>query len=328
MKKLLLFFFAAFATLAINAQDMMSVEELKAAKAEKEAAVAALNGEIAGLQGKIDTYPGWKFGGLGVLGFNLFKNNAWYSIRQAHSSQNSVGLGFTAFANYDKDKIFWRNGLTINMTKTDSKESETSPDIETVADKLAINSLGGYKLSEKLALSVEASYASSLLNFNNPGSLTISAGVTWLPIKDLVVIIHPLGYQINFPSANFNSTAGAKIGANYTKEIISGVKWNSALTAFLAYSGGENLSFPTRADYTTSEMSNWSWENGFAFTAWKGIGVGFNIGLAGNKQQVDAYRTFVNDDDPDDNYDPLKDDSMDEDNPLQWYYNLGLSYSF
>lgn len=324
MKKIILFFFAAFFTMNLSAQ---TVEELKAMQAEKSAAAAALQAEADALQAKIDAFPGWKIGGLGVIGFNLFKNNAWYSIRQAHSSQNSIGLGFTAFANYDQDKLFWRNGLTINMTKTDAIESENSPETETVADKLGINSLAGYKLTDKIALSAEASYASSVLNFNNPGSLTISAGATWLPIQDLVVIIHPIGYQINFPDADFNSTAGAKIGATYTKEIIPGVMWNTSLNAFLAYGEGDIKTVDPIVEngYSRGEMSNWNWENGFGFSVWKGIGVGLNVGLAGNKQQVDAYRAFA---DGDDVYKPETDDSSADENPLQWYYNLGLSYGF
>ncbi len=318
MKKLLLFFFAAFATLAINAQEM-SLEELKAAKAEKEAAVAALNGEIAGLQGKIDTYPGWKFGGLGVLGFNMFGNNSWYSIPQPYSRQNSIGLGFTAFANHDAEKTFWRNSLILNMSETNSKENADAANVETISDKLSIASLAGYKLTDKIALSAEASYVSSLLNFNDPGQLTISAGVTWLPITDLVVVIHPIGYQINFPSADFSSVPGAKIGATYTKEILAGVKWNSTLSAFLSYGEGDNNFVSPVGKYSAGDMSNWTWENGFAFTAWKGIGVGFNIGLAGNKQLVDKYRFEL----------PAGQvDQSTEENPLQSYYNLGLSYEF
>lgn len=327
MKKIILFLLVALFTIDLGAQ---TVEELKAMQAEKSAAAAALQAEADALQGKIDAFPGWKLGGLGVIGFNLFKNNAWYAIRQAHSSQNSIGLGFTAFANYDQNKVFWRNGLTINMTQTNSQESENSAEVEAIADKLGINSLAGYKLTDKIALSAEASYISTVLNFNNPGSLTISAGVTWLPIQDLVVIIHPIGYQINFPDADFNSAPGAKIGATYTREIFRGVKWNSALSAFMSYGTGDiKTAVPVVVDgYSTGDMSNWTWENGLAFNVWKGIGVGLNLGLGGNKQLVDAYRTFVNPDDATDIYDPATDDSAGEDNPLQWYYNAGLSYSF
>ncbi len=327
MKKFILLFFAGIFAFGLSAQEEMTLEQLKAKKAEKQAAADALLGEVASLQGKIDTYPGWKFGGLGVLGFNLFDNKAWYSIPQAHSSQNSLGLGFTAFANYDKDKIFWRNNLIINMSKTNAKQFDDDATVETIADKLSITSLAGRKINDKLAISVEGSYVSSVLNFNDPGQLTVSAGVTWLPITDLVVVIHPIGYQLNFPDADFNSTAGAKIGATYTKDLFAGIKWNSALSAFFSYGEGENKSYPGQPDYSRGEMSNWTWENGLAFSAWKGIGVGLNLGLAGNKQLVDAFRTKT-DDDGNLIYVEGEDDSRSENNPLQMYYNLGLSYNF
>ena len=320
MKKIILLFVAAFFVTNINAQTE-TLEELKAMQAEKASAAAALQAEADAYQARINTFPGWKFGGLGVLGFNLFDNSSWYAIDQPYSSQNSLGLGFTAFANHDADKTFWRNTLTINMTNTKSKENDDADQVETISDRLGINSLGGYKFNDKWALSAEGNYNSTVLNFNDPGQLTISAGVTWLPIQDLVVIIHPIGYQFNFPSGDFTSVPGAKIGATYTREIIPGVKWNSSLNAFLSYAGGDNnFAFdangdPTVGEYSAGDMSNWIWENGFAFNAWKGIGVGFNFGLAKNRQLVDKYR-FTN-----------TDENTDE-NPFQFFYNAGLSYGF
>lgn len=318
MKKIILLFVAAFFVSNLSAQ---TVEELKAMQSEKSAAAAALQAEADALQAQIDTYPGWKIGGLGILGFDLADNTAWYQLAQAYSSQNSIGLGFTAFANHDAEKTFWRNGLTINMKQQNSKEIDSDESTESITDNLAINSLAGYKLTDKIALSAQAEYTSSVLSFNDPGSLTLSAGVTWLPIQDLVVIIHPLGYQINFPSGDFNSAAGAKIGATYTREIIPGVSWNSDLSAFLAYQGGENSFVDPVADYSAGDLSNWTWLNGFGFNVWKGIGVGVNLGLRGNKQLVDAYRAA-------DGYDVARDDKADSENPVQFYYNLGLSYGF
>lgn len=328
MKKLILLFFAAIFTLNLSAQETETLESLKAMQAEKKAAADALKAEADALQARIDTYPGWKFGGLGVLGFNAFGNNAWYTIDAPYSSQNSLGLGFTAFANHDAKKTFWRNALTINMSKTNSKDNPDATEVETIADKLGINSLAGYKLSDKIALSAEGAYTSTVLNFNDPGQLTLSAGVTWTPITDLVVIIHPLGYQFNFPSGDFSSTPGAKIGAVYTKEIIPGVKWNTNLSAFLSYGKGDNTfnldddgnQFTIADGFSTAQMSNWVWENGLSFNAWKGIGVGINFGLAGNKQLTESYRFGL-----------LQNGETDrntDDNPLQSYWNAGLSYAF
>lgn len=312
MKKIILFFFAAFFTMNLSAQ---TVEELKAMQAEKSAAASALQAEADALQAQIDAFPGWKIGGLGILGFDLADNSAWYALEQAYSSQNSLGLGFTAFANYDAEKLFWRNGLTINMKKQNSKAFDADETTESITDALGISSLAGYKITEKFAISAEGSYNSTLLNFNDPGQLTISAGATWLPIPDLVVIVHPLGYQFNFPSADFTSNPGAKIGATYTKEIYKGISWNSNLSAFLSYTDDEVKG------YSTGDLSNWTWLNGFGFNLFKGIGVGINAGLRGDRQLVDNYRSLAG-------YDATLDDKSGETNPTQFYYNVGLSYGF
>jgi hypothetical protein len=317
MKKFILLFAVALFAFNADAQDM-TIEQLKAMQAEKAAAAGALQAEADALQAKIDAFPGWKFGGLGIIGFDLADNTAWYAIDQAFSSQNSLGLGFTAFANYDAEKTFWRNGLTINMKQQNSKAFEDDETTESITDALGIQSLAGYKLRPKIALSAEGQYNSTVLSFNDPGQLTLSAGATWLPIQDLVVIIHPLGYQFNFPSQDFTSQAGAKIGASYTREIFKGVSWNSNLSAFLSYQGDDADS--TRG-FSSGDLSNWTWLNGLGFNLFKGIGVGLNLGLRGDRQLVDAFRNG-------ENYELSQDTRADEDNPLQFYYNLGLSYGF
>jgi hypothetical protein len=39
-----------------------------------------------------------------------------------------------------------------------------------------------------------------MVNLNDPGYLDLGAGVTWTPIKDLIVVIHPLNYHFIFSS--------------------------------------------------------------------------------------------------------------------------------
>ena len=279
-----------------------TVEELKKMKAEKTAQLSALQGEVNGLQKQIDEFPGWKVGGLGIVGFDLNGNDNWFAIDQPQSSSNALGFNFTGFANLDQDKIFWRNLLLVNLKRTNTKADNNSEAVEAVSDALDLSSLFGYKLSDKLALSVEGKFISSVLNFADPGKFLISAGVTWTPIKDLVVIVHPLAYEFNFPSGDFSSAAGAKIGATYAKEIIPGVAWSTNLNAFFAY-GGDDSFDPVR---TAGDLSNWTWINGFAFKVFGGLGVGLNVGLRSDKQLATRFGT---------------------DNPLQSYYTLGLSYS-
>ena len=38
--------------------------------------------------------------------------------------------------------------------------------------------------------------------------------------------------------------------------------------------------------YKTANLSNWTWTNSFGYTLWKGIGVGFELGLRNNKQEA------------------------------------------
>jgi hypothetical protein len=73
---------------------------------------------------------------------------------------------------------------------------------------------------------------------------------------------------------------------------VKNVVWKSNLSAFLSYEG--------------SDLSNYTWVNSFS-TAVKGVGIGLDIGLRSNKQEALARGR--------------------EDNPLQSYWLLGLSYA-
>jgi hypothetical protein len=98
---------------------------------------------------------------------------------------------------------------------------------------------------------------------------------------------------------------GAKIVADYTRKL-GAISFKS--------------NFSTFQSYESSDLSNWTWTNSFAYTIWKMIGVGFDFGLRSNKQEAlnyaintlgDTGATFDN-----------------IDNDLQTYWTLGLSYSF
>jgi hypothetical protein len=317
----------------LNAQDKPTLEELKKMKSEKAAQMAAIQGEVGALQKQIDTYPGWKIGGVGLVGFDLNSNNNWYALDFPDSRSSGYGIGLTGFANLDSDKSFWRNLIGVNYRTVTSKRDADDDGIKAVTDALDIASLYGYKLSPKWAASAEGKYSSSLLNLNNPGKLTASLGVTWTPINNLVVLIHPLGYEFNFPSGDYVSSAGAKIGATYAAKIIKGVSWTSNLSAFVPYGNGTGTlkQFPVDndgdilkdkdplasldVDYSTGDLVNWTWINSFSTNIWKGIGVGLNIGLRGDRQL--ANQGFFQ-----------QEGNKTDDNPVQMYYTLGLSYTF
>jgi len=322
MKKLILLSFALFFFFGAQAQEK-TVEELKAEKAVKSAELAKLQGEVAALDAKIKTFPGWKYGGLGTIGFNLSQFNNWYGAANPNARTSTIGLTASAFANLDQAKYFWRNSGGLVFTRTrlipDSDIDDLLPeneraDFETTADAINVTSLFGYKLTDKFAVSALGEYRSTLGNFNDPGYLDLGVGGTWTPFTDLVVVIHPLNYNFVFADddVSFQSSLGAKIVVDYSRSLPRGIAWKSNFTAFLSYEDASNL-------------SNWTWVNGFSFTVWKGIGVGFDFGLRQNKQEVlsvirageeavsgAATSTF----------------DSDFDNDLQTYWLLGLTYAF
>ena len=90
-----------------------------------------------------------------------------------------------------------------------------------------------------------------------------------------------------------------------------GINWRSNLSAFMSYSEFNNY-------------SNWTWVNGFSANVWKGLGLGFELGLRSNKQE--AYNAKVAADGLDPEVFTIGDlDSGD--NPLQTYWVLGLTYN-
>jgi len=325
-----------------------SLEELKSMKADKEAAIIALQSEVDGLDKQIYTFPGWKFGGVGVAGFNALSNNDWYALGTPNASNQALSIGVGGFANLDLEKYFWRNLIDVNVARSAAFTDKDNNNTKTVAltNGLNLSSLFGYKIAPKWALSAEGRYTTSLLKFapndlnsllddeyefalNSPGQATISAGLTWLPINNLVVIIHPLGYQQNWPG-EFISSAGAKIGATYAGEIIKNVSWTSNLTAFVPYGGSDEAVKLISSDevtvlgtqlYEQSDLVNWEWINGFSTSIWKGVGLAFNVGLKQNKQQADLGQALLKE--SNDSFLPNF-----SENPLQSYYTLGLAYTF
>lgn len=353
MRKIsLLFSLLMILSIGVQAQ---TIEELKTMKADKQAELTALQAEIDGLTTQIQSFPGWKIGGAGIVGLNLLSNNDWFAIATPNSSNNTLNVGFSAFANLDEEKYFWRNLLNINITRVAAFTDKNIDNTRTVAlaNGLDFSSLFGYKLSPKWALSAELKWTSTLLEFdpgddlaafgddkynlalNAPGQITASAGLTWLPIDNLVVIIHPLGYQLNLPG-DLSSQAGAKIGATYAATLIRGVSWTSNLSAFIPYGGedmntipfknaaGDDMTFAT--PYATGDYFTWDWLNGFSFSVWKGVGVSFQLGLRQNRAIADIGKLtsnaiLPNPANPADVIDA-------DDNPLQSYYTLGLGYTF
>ncbi|MGB0879842.1 MAG: DUF3078 domain-containing protein [Polaribacter sp.] len=305
MKKILVLFvlFVGFST---NAQ---TIDKLKSELATKKDAIGKLEGKANAIQAKIDALPGWKKGGFGTIGGNFSGFNNWFSKGTPNSSAGNIGITFNGFANLIEDKFFWRNSLNVNLgwVKLDNKDDATDSDsFESATDVFNISSLYGKRLNKKWAISALGEYRTTLIdNFNNPGFLDIGAGATWTPLSNLVVVIHPANYNMVFSSGSnvYDSSLGAKIMADYATSF-SGVSLKSNLSMFQSYK--------------SSDLSNWTWVNSLGYTLWKGIGIGFELGLRKNKQEAYNNELATN---------PLATLGS-ADNKLQSYWLFGMNYSF
>ena len=292
-------------------------EELEAKKKEKQAVADAAQAEADALQGQINALPGWRKGAFGVIGGSLSNFNNWYSQGAPNNSSGNIGINFNAFANKLEDTYFWRNSLTANLAwvKLDNKDTDLDNDsFQPTTDVFNISSLYGYKLSDKWAVSTLGEYRTTILdNFNDPGYLDVGVGMTWTPIDNLIVVIHPVNYNFVFAKndAVFESSLGSKVVADYTRQI-GKIAFKSNLSAFYSYK--------------SSDLSNWTWNNNFSYTLWKMIGVGFDFGLRSNKQEALNYALGQ--------FDPMAlplgavPTFENVDNELQTYYTLGLTYKF
>ncbi|MCB0665568.1 MAG: DUF3078 domain-containing protein [Saprospiraceae bacterium] len=288
------FFFGLTLLICTLSLPGQTVEEYKELKKQKESELKVIKDSVALLKTKIESFPGWKFGTFGTLGFNLSSFNNWQKGANPDAISSAIRTSVNAFANYDKEKLFWRTSTAANLgwqkLDTDKHDDETA-EFEQVADVLRISSLFGYTLWDHLAMSTLLEYNTSVLsNFNNPGILDLGLGATWKPAKNLIVVMHPLNYHWVFgDDPEFTDALGAKIVADYTRKVFTGISWKSNLTTFLSYKSND------------PSLSEWTWSNTLSFNIWKGVGVGFEFGL--RKAEV-------------------------EDPELQNFWVFGLSYSF
>ncbi len=304
MKKTLILIVFMLIVSFVNAQ---TKDELLAIQKIKKDSIGAIQKNVDAIQSEIDALPGWRFDAFGTIGGSVSGHNNWYSKDIPNSSVGNFGFNINASADLIEDKFFWRNATNINVSwiKFDNKDDDLdSEKYEVATDIFTLSSLYGRKLSEKFAVSALGEYRTTLVNnFNNPGYLDLGIGATWTPIKDLVIVIHPLNYNFIFSRGGneYNSSLGAKIVADYSKKI-GNLDISSNLSIFQSYK--------------SSNYSNYTWTNSFAYTIWKNLGLGFDFGLRKNKQEALNYAT---DFDPDVTFDTV-------DNKLQSYWLFGLSY--
>jgi len=313
MKQLTLLLLVMLTPFFVEAQ---TVKEMKAEKEAKEAELESVQTELDKLSGKaeelksrietlddlVTPYPRWDKGLLGNVGLSFATFDQWLPKDQPNTSAINIGITTNGYIDGEFENSFWRNraNLTLGWLRFDN-DTKDDVDVDTFqvsADAFNITSLFGYKLSESFAISTLGEYRTSVLGgkFNNPGYLDLGVGATWTPVQNLVVVVHPLNYNFVFADEidgfEFQSSLGAKVVVDYKRQIVKNLAWASNLSAFLSYEG--------------SDLSNYTWVNSFS-TAVKGVGIGLDIGLRSNKQEADAAKL--------------------DDNPLQAYWLLGLSYA-
>lgn len=299
-------YLALMVCLTISFSYAQTKEELQALKKEKSDSISAIKAREDAIQAQIDALPGWRLKATGTIGGSVSGFNNWYSKETPNSSVGNFGVNINAYADLIQDKFFWKNATNINIgwVKFDDKDIDTDSDnYEVATDVFSLSSLYGHKLSSKWAVSGLLEYRSTLVqNFNNPGFLDLGAGLTWTPLSELTVVLHPGNYNFVFSSGEtvYDSTFGAKVVADYTKSF-GGLNVKSNLSVFLSYEG--------------SNFSNYTWTNSFSYTFWKMLGVGFDFGLRKNKQEALNYYLQT---DPDATFDTI-------DNDLQSYWLLGLN---
>ncbi len=293
---------------AQTVEEMTALKETKSAELailqtqldEITAQVEGLTAEVDDLTDKITPYPRWDIGGHGNIGLNISQYSNWLSKSSPNTAATSLGITGNAFANLDQKKYIWRNNMNFSFgwqRFKDDDDPEEDGEYKVTSDVFSIRSLFGYKLSEKLAISALSEYRTTILeNTNDPGYLDLGAGLTWTPITNLMVVVHPLNYNFIFTKGegfDYQSSMGAKFVADYNLEIVKNLAWTSNFSGFYSYE--------------SNDLSNWSWINGLT-TNIKGFGLGLDVGLRGNKQEALAAGLT--------------------NNPLQIYWVFGLTYSF
>lgn len=311
MKKAVLLLSLLIGVISTQAQ---TLEELHATLAVQKDSLKEAQKRVKTTQSEIDAFLGWKKGVFGTIGGTFSGFNNWYAQKSPNNRSGNIGFTANAFANLNKESFFWRNAGNINFSwiKFDDKNVNDNSKWREATDVLNVSSLYGQKVSETFAFSGLGEYRTTILNnFNNPGYLDAGVGGTWTPIKDLVVVVHPLNYNLVFSNndAIFDSSFGTKILVDYTRQIQE-VSFKTNLSMFQSYKSGN--------------LSNWTWNNALGYTLWEMIGVGFDFGLRSNKQE--ALKYFF------DSYDATSGNPAPSfetiNNKLQSYYTLGLNYKF
>ena len=145
-------------------------EEVLAKKAAKEAELAILQPQLNDLSGRVDAlkneivvlieqtspYPRWDLGVHGNAGLNFASFSDWLSKSNPNTTVFNIAFSGSGYAHLQQRKYFWRNNanLTVGWVKFNDRDDPTdNHEFRVAADAFNANTLFGYKLNEKFALS-------------------------------------------------------------------------------------------------------------------------------------------------------------------------------
>ena len=291
----------------------MSIEDLKVLHSERSASIADLQSQIDGLQkevdgiqAELDKLSGWRKGISGLIGYDFVNSSEWVSNINADARATSLTIGLSGFLHQDKEKTFWYNKGIIQKAWQDvdrndddrAQENDGLFDNETV-DVLNISSLGGYKIKEKLAISGLAELNTSIGQFLDPGTLDIGVGITWLPIQNMTVTLHPINYHYAFSGINGLESSGA-LGTKFRLDYFNdfnvsgvGISWTTTVTGFVPYSDETSSLILDDGTEFTSGLTEYTWLNTISFKLFKGFGIGIGLGLRNSNFESENTQTYT-----------------------------------
>lgn len=281
-----------------------------------------------------DAAETWK--SSGTIGLNFSQSHLSNWAAGGENALNWQGV-FNYSINYAKNKEKWDNGIALKLGYSylgDAKAIKTD-------DQIELNSLYGYKATEKLFYSLAFSFKSQfaegfdykndsttpISKFLAPGYITLGLGMEWVPNKNFSINFSPVTGRITIVNdqdladagafgvekATYDANTGAKLSDGKTSRFEFGTKATAKLNIELA----PNVQFTSKLELFSDYLDNpqnidLDWQNLITMKV--------NSWLNANISAHMIYDDNINITDKDGNTGPRL--------QLKEVFSLGLSYNF
>ena len=232
---------------------------------------------------------GWKRGALLNLGIAQGATSNW----AAGGEQNSLALNgyVNLFANLKRDKVRWFNNLdlfyaVLNTTSLGKRKNDDRIDLFSkytyqMKPKLGFGMVGNFRTQFTNGYKYDDNPANNKLTstFMAPAYLTLAPGFDWTPTDYFSLFFSPISARWTYvgrpsligfygiaPGKKSRLEAGAYLSANFKKEILKNVVYQSRLDLYSNY-----LSKPKNIDVF--------WTNVIGMKVNKLLGVTYNFDL-------------------------------------------------